>query len=1217
MNDNLFKKDKHIFDFSKSSMIISRIIIRPNKKSHSIECDTPEIGTKIEYDIYKILEVKKDKVYNIYEDYYNNKIREIYFYPFFNMDKDYKDKGAKYNLTFYDNNRYDFFIYKYYKENQKQIKFKINNKNIVQILYNSHQNKKIELYIFLNSPPKVYMKKNVISTLSELSQDFFIDKFNQNLSNLYKNIDPNNPNNYYKVKHENQKDIILDQNKKELEINNFLSYLGYKGEKDIYQREVSYFSLDNEYLNLYLNDLIIKISFGNNRLNKGLLNDFLKKLKSMRVRVKNIDRFYIKIKSLDISEQDTYKLKLEYSANLFYESLKKMIPNLQYSIMSLLTLQQISIFNFDIKILEYLSNLSLCEQEKAVKILEEINKTKNYTNIYLDIETFKKDYSNLENNHFEYSKNSKSIIITPSKIIYNIPVNSITNHFQRKLINYNDNIIKVSILDDDKDSFIYKDINTSPKLSLFIRRIFKDGITLGFCKYDYIGSSISQLKNLGGWMINLEGIRKSNNKNESNIKSINNDIQIVSSSYQFYNNCEEVIDEFGNFSKEQNIFKNTSRKGMIFSDTKYVTDIDTKNISILEDEKIGEYIITDGIGKISKNLIDLAAKKWGISDFNLNPISSIQMRFMGAKGVLTIDPSINNDSIHLRKSQIKFDSTDTSLNVCSVSNYKEAELNRQYIILLSSLGVKDEIFKEIENDIIKKYDDFLKNPNNILLNVDSPSYEFKNKLNQFFPIFDDLYNKKINLLNEPLFSQFIHLFVYSKLIALKYSGKLNDKKTVCLMGVIDETNTLEEDQVYIHLINSTESCKINKILNQKITVYRSPSLYPGDIKILNAVDNPKLSHLVNVIVFSKKGKRPTFNKLSGGDLDGDRYFISFNDNITNNIIDNKCEPLDDPKFSNENDNNTNIKKDRITIEDSINCMIRITKNNIVGIICDNHLAFADNNIKLKAKDPKCIELCKLFNQEIDASKTGNFIEFSLLKSKNLLLNNKPDFLVNGNINRKVIYESPGILGKLYRAINKDYYFEQFRINFFKKAIRRDYEINLNYITKNCFQYLKDAYSIYNNYKINLCNLMKRYNFCTESELFFNIKIFKNNRGNRGKADSYILELRKLIDDTYTEIIQTYKYISIDIASAIYIASYVNIRNVYEEKVNFSEDYEENIAKILSLFEKEKNDFEELFEEYKDYSNLKEKNRRENKNRYKRIFSMPWVIKDIRDLLIKI
>ena len=275
--------------------------------------------------------------------------------------------------------------------------------------------------------------------------------------------------------------------------------------------------MDNEYLNLYLNDLIIKISFNNNK-NENFLNDFIQKLKSMKVKVKNMKNFYIKIKSLDINEKMIYKLILENNSNLFYENLKKCIPNLQYSIMSLLTIQQINIFNFDLQILENLSNLNLKEQEKAVKILEEMNKTKNYTHTYLDIETFIKDYSNFENNNFEYKSNTKAIIITPSKTIYNIPSNSTTNHFQRKLINYNDNIIKVNILDDDHNSFSYNDINISPKLSLFIRNIFKEGIILGFCKYNYIGSSNSQLKNLGGWMINLEGIRK---LNYNNIKKMN------------------------------------------------------------------------------------------------------------------------------------------------------------------------------------------------------------------------------------------------------------------------------------------------------------------------------------------------------------------------------------------------------------------------------------------------------------------------------------------------------------------------------------------------------------------------------------------------------------------------------------------------------------------------------------------------------------------------
>ena len=54
---------------------------------------------------------------------------------------------------------------------------------------------------------------------------------------------------------------------------------------------------------------------------------------------------------------------------------------------------------------------------------------------------------------------------------------------------------------------------------------------------------------------------------------------------------------------------------------------------------------------------------------------------------------------------------------------------------------------------------------------------------------------------------------------------------------------------------------------------------------------------------------------------------------------------------------------------------------------------------------------------------------------------------------------------------------------------------------------------------------------------------------------------------------------------------------------------------MSLFEKEKDDFQLLFNKYEDYANLKQKKRGENKNRYKRIFSLPWAIKEIRELLL--
>ena len=48
---------------------------------------------------------------------------------------------------------------------------------------------------------------------------------------------------------------------------------------------------------------------------------------------------------------------------------------------------------------------------------------------------------------------------------------------------------------------------------------------------------------------------------------------------------------------------------------------------------------------------------------------------------------------------------------------------------------------------------------------------------------------------------------------------------------------------------------------------------------MEAVDHPELHHLYDCLVFPHKGDRPHTNEASGSDLDGDLYFVTWDENL--------------------------------------------------------------------------------------------------------------------------------------------------------------------------------------------------------------------------------------------------------------------------------------------------------------------------------------------------
>jgi hypothetical protein len=166
---------------------------------------------------------------------------------------------------------------------------------------------------------------------------------------------------------------------------------------------------------------------------------------------------------------------------------------------------------------------------------------------------------------------------------------------------------------------------------------------------------------------------------------------------------------------------------------------------------------------------------------------------------------------------------------------------------------------------------------------------------------------------------------------------LKVKQSKCLVGAPDPLGVLEEGQVFIMLSkrklgkcqrfdeaddwtgnnfgpyitgnlsstpSSTQSSLVsdpfsfdrkngyfkNKrymILNKKVIVFRHPVMHVGDIRVMEAIFNKQLYEFsrntsAGIIFFSTKGKRSDADKLSGGDYDGDRYTVIFDDDWVSN-----------------------------------------------------------------------------------------------------------------------------------------------------------------------------------------------------------------------------------------------------------------------------------------------------------------------------------------------
>ncbi|KAG7294446.1 hypothetical protein NEMBOFW57_004519 [Staphylotrichum longicolle] len=143
--------------------------------------------------------------------------------------------------------------------------------------------------------------------------------------------------------------------------------------------------------------------------------------------------------------------------------------------------------------------------------------------------------------------------------------------------------------------------------------------------------------------------------------------------------------------------RRAARIGQAFSETPFTVPLDTNDIVVsrIRDVERNDRIFSDGVGTISYGALECV---WDALPESTGNPTALQVRWAGAKGMLSLEGCLIGRQICFRKSMDKFPSKDgATLEICD-SAYRAIPmvLNRQVIKILEDLGAPDEWFLKLQ-----------------------------------------------------------------------------------------------------------------------------------------------------------------------------------------------------------------------------------------------------------------------------------------------------------------------------------------------------------------------------------------------------------------------------------------------------------------------------------------------------------------------------------------
>ena len=589
-----------------------------------------------------------------------------------------------------------------------------------------------------------------------------------------------------------------------------------------------------------------------------------------------------------------------------------------------------------------------------------------------------------------YCASIRSAIMTPTTIYFVQATVETSNSVIRKYRHYEDRFLRVKFTDElYKGKIMSNEDSTMNEVFTRIKRAMMNGIYVGGRHYEFLAFGNSQFREGGAYFFaSTSGC-----------------------------SAQDIRGAMGEHIKERTVAKYCARLGQAFATTR-ATPLTVDDKEIPDVERNG-YCFTDGVGKISPFLAQYIAQEHKLPSSITAYPSVFQFRHGGSKGVLAVDPSLTGKVIQIRPSQRKFGTANQNLglDICRISQLSAANLNMQLILVLSTLGVHDDVFLNKMDEMLKDLSAAMTDEHKAL-ELLQRNIDFNQMTIQLAQIvFDGFMETK-----DPFMITCLRLWRAWSIKYLKEKARIYVEQGAFIFGCVDETAVLKghfdnsEDvsrgdkdesslpEIFLRIEQPPGSGQWTVIVGVCILA-RNPSLHPGDVRVVVAVDKPALYHYRNCVVLPQTGDRDIANMCSGGDLDGDDYLVIWDKDL---LPGDWNYPAMDFKGA------TPAESDRpVTVNDITSFFVTYMKYDNLSRIAVAHRYWADASPD-GVKDPKCLELAALHSTAVDYVKTG----VPAKMGRHLRVKRWPHWAEKKGKAGRAVYHSNKVLGQLYDMVKR-------------------------------------------------------------------------------------------------------------------------------------------------------------------------------------------------------